>query len=520
MTNSRRRAPVPALPAEGGAFHYDRLSAQDATFLDLEGPTAPQHVAATVVLRSGSLRTPEGGIDIERVRAYVASRLHLIPRYRQRLAYVPVEGHPVWVDDGHFQIEFHVRHTALPHPGDRRQLKRLSGRILSQPLDRRRPLWELWVVEGLEGGDRFAIVQKSHHAVIDGISGVDLMALLMRGAPDEAFEPAPPWLPRRAPTGAELVAAEVGRRLTDAVRLVGSGPRALQAPRAFLGSLLEDAEAVVETLGAGLRSASNTPLNRPLGPHRSFDWLDMKLADVKQVKDRLGGTVNDVVLATVAGALRRFLERRRIDVDRLRLRANVPVSVRSSDERGRLGNRIALWMADLPVHERDPLQRLARVRETTARLKASRQALGAEVLAAVSDWTSSSLLSLAVRVSARGRPYNVVVTNVPGPQIPLFLLGAEVEACYPVVNLQPSQGLGVALFSYAGGLFWGFVADPEIVPDLDSIPGLVAASFAELAEAAGALAPPPTPSGPSAPRAKATRPTAKARAARPSRRVL
>ena len=510
MPGSRRRAPVPALPAQGGPFHYDRLSAQDATFLDLEGPSAPQHVAATVVLRSGSLRTRAGGIDIERVRDYVASRLHLIPRYRQRLARVPIEGHPVWVDDAHFQIDFHVRHTALPHPGDRRQLKRLSGRILSQPLDRQRPLWELWVVEGLEGGDRFAIVQKSHHAMIDGISGVDLMAVLMRGAPDEKFEPGPAWQPRRAPKAAELLEAELRRRATDALRLLGSGPQALQAPRAFLGSLLEGVEAVAETLGAGLRPASNTPLNRPLGPHRSFDWLDMKLADVKQVKDRLGGTVNDVVLATVAGALRRFLERRRIDVDGLRLRANVPVSVRSDDERGRLGNRIALWMTDLPVHERDPLERLARVRETTARLKASRQALGAEVLAAVSDWTSSSILSLAVRGSARGRPYNVVVTNVPGPQIPLYLLGAEVEACYPVVNLQPKQGLGIALFSYAGGLFWGFVADPEIVPDLDTIPGLVAASFAELAEAAGtdlAAAPAQTLPAPSRrPRARVTRP--------------
>jgi WS/DGAT/MGAT family acyltransferase len=490
---SRPGAPGSALPAPGAPFHYDRLSSQDATFLDLEGPSAPQHVAATVVLRSGSLRTKSGGVDIERVRAYVASRLHLIPRYRQRLAHVPIEGHPVWVDDAHFQIDFHVRHTALPHPGDRRQLKRLSGRILSQPLDRQRPLWELWVVEGLEGGERFAIVQKSHHAMIDGISGVDLMAVLMRGAPDDAFERGPAWRPRRAPTGPELVEAELRRRAADALRLLGSGPQALQAPRAFLGSLLRDVEAVAETLGAGMRSASNTPLNRPLGPHRSFDWLDMKLGDVKQVKDRLGGTVNDVVLATVAGALRRFLERRRIDVDGLRLRANVPVSVRSDDERGRLGNRIALWMTDLPVHERDPLERLARVRETTARLKASRQALGAELLAAVSDWTSSSILSLAVRVSARGRPYNVVVTNVPGPQVPLYLLGAEVETCYPVVNLQPKQGLGIALFSYAGGLYWGFVADPEIVPDLDTLPGLVAASFAELAEAAGT-----TPSAPAA----------------------
>jgi len=472
------------MPPSAPDFHYDRLSAQDATFLDLEAPSAPQHVAATVILRSGSLRAREGGVDIDRIRSYVASRLHRIPRYRQRLAWIPVERHPVWVDDPHFQIDFHVRHTALPQPGDRGQLKRLSGRILSQRLDRNRPLWELWVVEGLEGGDRFAIVQKAHHAMIDGISGVDLMAVLLRGEASDAFEPGPRWRPRPVPSGSELVGAELRRRAADAVALVSRGPEALRAPRRFLGSLGESALAVTETLAAGFRSASHTPLNHPLGMHRSFDWLDMKLADVKRVKDQLGGTVNDVVLATVAGALRRFLAQRRVDVDRLHIRANVPVSVRSAGERGSFGNRIALWMTDLPVAEPDPLRRLARVRETTARLKRSKQALGAEVLAAVSDWTSSSLLSTAVRASARGRPYNLVVTNVPGPQLPLFLLGAELEACYPVVNLLPNQGLGVALFSYAGSLFWGFTADPELVPDLARVPGLIQASFNELAQAA------------------------------------
>jgi WS/DGAT/MGAT family acyltransferase len=464
-------------------FHYDRLGSQDATFLDLEGPTAPQHVAATVILRTGSLRTREGGVDIARIRRYVASRLHRIPRYRQRLAYVPIERHPVWVDDDHFQIDFHVRHTALPQPGDRRQLKRLSGRILSQRLDRHRPLWEFWVVEGLEGGDRFAIVQKAHHAMIDGISGVDLMAVLLRGEASDDFEEGPPWTPRPAPSGSELVGAELRRRVTDAAQLLAQGPAALRTPLRLLGSLGESTQAVAETLAAGFRSASNTPLNRPLGMHRSFEWLDMKLADVKRVKDRLGGTVNDVVLATVAGALRRYLALRRVAVDDLHIRANVPVSVRSAGERGQLGNRIALWMTDLPVDEPEPVRRLARVRETTARLKRSKQALGAEVLAAVSDWTSSSILSLAVRASARGRPYNLVVTNVPGPQLPLFLLGAEVEACYPVVNLLPNQGLGVALFSYAGSLFWGFTADPEIVPDLASFPALVQTAYTELAQA-------------------------------------
>ena len=463
---------------------YDRLSAQDATFLDLETPNHHQHIAAAVVFESGPLATPDGGVDIERVRAYVGSRLHRLPRYRQRLARIPIENHPVWVDDPHFRLSYHVRHTALPHPGDLGQLKALVSRIISRPLDRERPLWETWVVEGIDGGSRFALVQKVHHCMIDGIAGVDLMAVLLSADPDETPEPAPPWEPRPIPDGLELLKGEVTRRVEGAFRALGRAPRALRDPVGALEQLWEELEAVAETLTAGLRSASETPINRPLGPHRRFDWTEIPLPRVKAVKDVLGGTVNDVVLATVAGALRRFFSLRRIPVDGLQIRANVPVSLRSRDERGTLGNRIALLMAELPVDEPDPGRRLERVRETMGRLKKSRQAMGAEVLAAVSDWTSATLLSLAVRVAARGRPYNLVVTNVPGPQMPLYLLGARMEACYPVVNLLPNQGLGVALFSYAGTLFWGFTADLDQLPDLSDFVHAIEDCFAELEDLA------------------------------------
>jgi WS/DGAT/MGAT family acyltransferase len=459
---------------------YERLGAQDKTFLDLERPNEPQHIAAITVFEAGRLARPDGGVDIERVRAYVASRLHRLPRYRQRLAWIPVEQHPVWVDDPHFQIDYHVRHTALPRPGDERQLKRLAGRVISQPLDRERPLWEFWVVEGLEGGKRFAIVQKVHHCMIDGISGVDLMAILLAVDPEAEPEPSPPFEPRPPPSGLDLLASEVGRRVTGAVGVLGRTPGALRTPADLAERVREGVAAVGETLSAALRPASDTPINQKLGPHRRVDWRDLELSRVKAVKDRLGGTVNDVVLATVAGALRQFLALRRLDVDGLRIRANVPVSLRTRDERGTLGNRIALFMAELPVDEPDPLARLARVRETMARLKSSRQAMGAEVLAAVSEWTSATLLSLAVRGAARGRPYNLVVTNVPGPQIPLYMLGARMERCYPVVNLQPQQGLGVGLFSYAGTLGLGFTADPDQVPDLYVFANAIIASFEEL----------------------------------------
>jgi WS/DGAT/MGAT family acyltransferase len=320
--------------------------------------------------------------------------------------------------------------------------------------------------------------------MIDGISGVDLMAVLMGSTPEEDFEPGPPWEPQEIPRGLELIGAEITRRIAGAFDASGEAPRALREVRTWLHKLEERVAAVGAALGAGLRSASDTPLNQPLGPHRRFDWIEMDLEDVKAVKNRLGGTVNDVVLATVTGALRRFLELRRVAVDDLAIRANVPVSLHTRDQRGTLGNRIALLMMDLPVNERDPVVQLERVRENMGRLKRSRRALGAEVLSAVSEWTSATLLSLAVRVSVRGRPYNLVVTNVPGPQVPLFLLGAEMQTCYPMVNLLPNQGLGVALFSYLGKLFWGIVADWDIVPDLHEFVLAIEEAFEDLSLAA------------------------------------
>jgi WS/DGAT/MGAT family acyltransferase len=258
------------------------------------------------------------------------------------------------------------------------------------------------------------------------------------------------------------------------------------SPRTFLAGAWERLEALGEALGAASSTASATPLNLPIGPHRRFDWLLMDLQAVKDVKNRLGGTVNDVVLTTVAGALQRFLERRRVNVDVLKVRASVPVSIRSSGQRGTLGNQIALWMTDLPVAERDPLRRLAKVRDTTARLKESRQAMGAQVLAAVSEWTSSTLLSVAVRLTTRSRPFNLVVTNVPGPQIPLYMLGARLKEFYPMLALLQNQGLGVALFSYEGRLCWGFIADWELVPDLHDFVLDIEASFGDLRRAGAA----------------------------------
>jgi WS/DGAT/MGAT family acyltransferase len=465
---------------------YERLSALDRSFLDLEGASTPMHVAGCFVFDRGPLATPEGGVDVDRIREYVASRIHRIPRYRQRIEWIPLEGHPVWVDDPRFNIHYHVRHTALPAPGDDDQLKRLCGRVLSQRLDRGKPLWEIWVVEGLQH-DRFALVSKVHHCMVDGISGVDVLAVLLSPLPEKDFDPAPGWVPNPAPGRGELLRDALLRRAETPLRLGAGLAGALRDPRAAAAQLAESLAAFGDAFGSALRPAADTPLNRPVGPHRRFDWVALDLDEVKRVKNALGGTVNDVVLATAAGAIGRFLERRGLPLREqraLEFRAFCPVSVRAPEERGALGNRVSSMIAPLPIGESDARLRLEAVRAATRDLKQSKQALGAEMLTSVSEWTAPTLVSLAARLAFRNRASNVVITNVPGPQIPLYLLGARMIESYPVVPLFSNQGVGIALFSYAGGLYWGVSADWEHFPDLHDLVVGIDASFRELCEVA------------------------------------
>jgi diacylglycerol O-acyltransferase len=468
-------------------YWYDRLSALDNSFLLWEGPKSHMHVAGTSVYEAGPLRTPEGGIDVARVRAYVESRLHLIPRYRQVLRWVPLEGHPVWVDDDHFNIDYHVRHTALPRPGDERALKRLSGRIMSQQLDRSKPLWEMWIVEGLDGGERFAIVTKVHHCMIDGMSSVDLLTVLLAAAPADHVEPAPRFLPRPAPGPWQLLAAEAARRARETFEVARSLRRVAREmgdPRSDLRVTWRAARGM---LRSSLRLVSDTPLNRAIGPHRRVDWLAMDLDEVRAVRRRLGGSLNDVVLATVAGAVQRFLEGRRVHVDLLDFRVMAPVSVRAAQERGTLGNRVSAWIVDLPLAERDPRRRLAAIARATSRLKETKQALGAEMLTRVAEWTPSTLLSLGARMVTRTLPFNLVVTNVPGPRIPLYLLGARMLENYGFIPLVDRLGLGIVLFSFADKLCWGYTADWDLLPDLHEVVRATEAAFAEIRAAAAPL---------------------------------
>ena len=463
--------------------HYERLSAVDASFLAIEDENVPMHVGAVAVFEAGPLARPEGGIDIERIRALVESML--VPRYRQRIARVPMTDHPVWVDDPRFNLHYHLRHTSLPAPGDERLLKRLAGHVMSLPLDRSKPLWELWVVEGLSGG-RFAVITKTHHCMIDGVGTAELMAASMATRPDAAPAKRRRWRPRPAPSSADLVLGELRRALAGSAAAVRAAPQGLIRPRDSARSIGAALAGVVEALAAGLHSASPTPLNVAFGPHRRFDWLRFRLDDVKEVKKRLGGTVNDVVLATASGALRRFLRARGEDVERLDFRAMLPVNLRTEQEAGAFGNRVAMLAARLPLGERDPRKRLEHVIETTRELKASRQARGIEVMEEISDLGLTSLFVQFARLTALTRPFNVVITNVPGPQLQAYLLGAPLCEAYPLVPLYRNQALGIALFSYNGSLFWGLNADWDALPDLHDLVEALAVEFEALRKVAAA----------------------------------
>jgi diacylglycerol O-acyltransferase len=466
-------------------YAYERLTALDNSFLILEKPNAYMHVASTMVFETGPLRREDGGIDAAAVKALIGGALHRIPRYRQKLGWIPLQNHPVWIDDDRFNLDYHVRHTGLPRPGSDEQLKRLSARVMQQHLDRARPLWEIWIVEGLDK-ERFALVSKVHHCMVDGISGVDLMKVLMSVTPDlpPLGEEAPRYLPRPAPSGLELLRHEIERFLRlpfQALRDVrGFVSEAEDARREVLVRL----RAAAETVGASVRSASPTPLNRAIGPHRRFDWMAMDVAEVKAVRRSFGGSLNDVVLTVVTGAVRRWLERRGVRVAGLDFRVMAPVSVRAPDQSGALGNRVSAWVLPLPLDEDDPLERLRRIAERTAELKDSRSAVGAEILTQVAEWTPSNLLALGARNVTRLLPFNLVVTNVPGPQFPMYMAGAKMVEVYPHVPLADNLGLGIALLSYDGRIHWGFNADYDLVPDLEDFVVDTKDALAELLRAA------------------------------------
>jgi diacylglycerol O-acyltransferase / wax synthase len=475
----------------------DRLTGLDASFLALEDGGAHMHVGSVLVFEGAPPAYDDLVAQIER-------RLALVPRYRQKLAFPPlVQSRPVWIDDPHFNPGYHVRHSALAPPAGEAELRRLAGRIFAQRLDRAKPLWELWLVDRV-GDDRFAMITKTHHCLVDGVSGVDIATVLFDLDADPPPQPDPePWFPRPEPGAAKLLADALVERAHTPLEFAGAAVDAVVHPRHAATAGLTAAGGLAAIAQAGIAGAPASPLNLRIGPHRRFAWVDADLAVFKAVKNALGGTVNDVVLSAVAGALRRHYLAHGLETAGVELKAMVPVSIRAEEERGALGNRVAAMYAPLPVGIADPVERFKTIHEALGHLKSSGQAVGAERLTQMADFAVPTVLNQAARLQSRQRFFNLTVTNVPGPQFPLYMMGRRLNAFYPKVPLVLNTALGIAIMSYDGQLFFGLLGDYDEMSDLDEFASDLRSAIAELATAAGV--PPNGRSGRSRPASRRTK---------------
>jgi len=457
----------------------DRLTAVDAGFLHQEGPASHMHIGGLTVFEGPP---PPFSEVLETIR----SRLHLLPRYRQRLEHAPLQsGNPVWIDDPAFNLEYHVRRTALPAPGRRDQLRDATAQIFSQRLDRSKPLWELWIIEAIET-DRWAMISKTHHALIDGLSGIDIATALLDIGPEPMVVPHPDeaWQARPVPTTAELLADGVKGAARAGVLGATRAVEALTRPKAALSRAREVGEGVGEMAWALMNPAPATPLNVPIGPHRRYRAVEGDLATFKRIKDAFGGTVNDVVLTVVTAALREWLRSRGVRTEGLELRALVPVSTRQKDEQGQLGNRLTAMRGPLPVYIDDPIQRLTLIREAMKDLKESKQALGAQAISDVQNFAPPTILAQASRLTFSTRLFNLLVTNVPGPQFPLYFRGRRMERAFPIAFLPQDHALAIAILSYDGAVNFGLIGDHDALPDLKLIADGIAGEIERLDELA------------------------------------
>ncbi len=464
-------------------YAYERLSAQDYSFLLAENENAPMHVSAIGILEAAALRNPEGEIDIARFRGAIESILHWIPRYRQKLAWIPVENWPTWIDDRHFDLGYHIRHIALPAPGTREQLREITGRIFSRRLDRQRPLWELWVIEGLEKGEQVAILNKIHHCMMDGAAGADLTQILFSASQQYEERKPLPYYPRPAPTGLELLSDRLRESLSLPQHALATVQRLMGSEReAMLEDFIARAHALGDLASLAFQPASDSPINGELSPNRRVDWLTMPLDDVRELRGALECTINDVVLATVTEAVRRYLFRRRVNPANLEFRVSTPVNTRRAEHAKQMGNHVSSWIVRLPLDREDPLDQVDAIRSQTAERKQSNSALALDTVMAAAEYLPVAVLKRGVGL-VQGQ-VNTIVTNVPGPQFPLYTVGARLLGMYPIVPLIPGCGLGIALFSYEGKLCWGFNADYHLIPNLEDFSEDIGAAFEALRKAA------------------------------------
>jgi diacylglycerol O-acyltransferase len=502
----------PTLVQAGGKEEsVDRMSPTDAGFYFAESENTPLHVGSVAVFEGPA---PAYGEVIR----LVLGKLPLVPRYRQRVRTVPLQlGRPLWVDDPHFQILYHVRHTAVPSPGSDEQLRNLAGRVLGQRLDLAKPLWELWVVEGLENG-RWAVISKVHHCMIDGVAGTDLMQLLFDLTPDAEHTEPQEWTPRRGPSGVEVVAGAVQDAFTQPLRQLtggegGSGVGGLAKTVLETGRSLATS---VPTVARRLATPIARSLSGPIGPHRRWAWSEAEFDELKPIRTALGGTVNDVVLAAITTGFRDLLERRGSLRDGLVVRSMVPVSLRQEHERGQLDNRIAAVFVDLPVAEPDPVTRLQDVRRQMDEHKRKMELSDARSIIGMGDFVAPTLLSLGVRAALGASQFyaQAVTTNVPGPRIPLYALGRRMESAHAYVPIAGGTRVSIGIFSYLNTMTFGINADFDGFPDVDVLAAGIRRGIDELAVAVGTAQPQGTSAAAPAAEAKQRAPKGKRTAAR------
>jgi diacylglycerol O-acyltransferase / wax synthase len=461
----------------------ERLGPQDASFLYLEKTAVHQHVGGVAILDPST--APGGKLTYPDLVRVISSRLHLAPRFRQKVLFPPLAAaRPVWVDDAEFDISFHMRRAALPSPGGRKELIEYIQRVISRPLDRTKPLWELYLIESMEDG-LVSILTKVHHAMVDGLAAIDLASAVYDFAPEPQVLTPPPWEAEPEPSRLDLLVDALSEQVTHPARAMADlAQRTLETPARVARQAGDIVGGLLDVLGAGVLAPPG-PFNRKVGPNRRFAMVEAPVQTFKEIKRALGATVNDVVLAAVAGGLYRFLRSRKEPTRDRVLRAMVPVSVRSKDERSAMGNRVSSIFVDLPVGPMGGKKRLALIRERTKHLKESNYAVGAEFLMNIGAWAPPTIHAMAARLAARTRVINLVVSNVPGPQVPMYIAGAKLLAQYPVMPIADSMGLSIATTSLAGTMAFGFTADWDTLPDIELLARAVEESLMELQKAAG-----------------------------------
>jgi diacylglycerol O-acyltransferase len=456
----------------------DRLSPLDSLFLHVEDGVTHMHIASCAIFE----RPPP---PYQELVDLIASKLPLLPRYRQKVRFVPGQlGRPVWVDDPHFNLSYHVRHSALPPPGGEAELINLMGRLMSVELDRHRPLWEVWMIEGLKDG-RWALISKVHHCMVDGISGTDLMVLTLDSSRrPEPPPPAEPWEPAPEPSDATLVVGAVADLLRTPAEQVRAARALLRTPRNAIGAFFNVANGGL-ALSRELRPATSRSIEGAIGPHRRWAFARTTLDELKHIRAVLGGTVNDVILSVITSAFRDLLVARGDPVDGVVVRSLVPVSVRAPDDRTQ-NNQVAAMIAELPVGIADPVERLEAIQRHMTSLKASHETDASDALNALARFTPPMLYALGLRsatVAVRRVPQrnvNTVTTNVPGPQVPLYALGRELLEYLPFVPLSQGVRIGVAILSYNGGVRFGVTGDYDTMPEVEWFCQRIEAAVAEL----------------------------------------